>query len=59
MIVLSDGSVGGGRLLESTHDDFAATVRTTLRETRFHPALRRGEPVSSWVTVRLHFRIQD
>jgi TonB family protein len=59
VIVLSDGSVGGGRLVASTHDDFAAAVRTTLLETRFHPALRHGEPVSSWVTVRLHFRIEN
>jgi TonB family protein len=59
VIVLSDGSVGGGRLVESTHDDFSAAVRTTLRKTRFHPALHHGEPVSSWVTVKLHFRIED
>jgi TonB family protein len=58
VIVLSDGSVGGGRLVESTHEDFAVSVREALRSARFHPALRRGKPVSSWVTVRLHFRLE-
>lgn len=56
--VLSNGSVGGARLVESTHDEFTVAVREALREARFHPALRRGEPVSSWVTVRLRFRIE-
>ena len=59
VIVLSNGSVAGGRLVESTHADFAASVREALRETRFHPAVRRGRPVSSWVTVRLHFRVEE
>lgn len=59
VIVLSNGSVAGGRLVESTHADFAAAVREALRETRFHPAVRRGKPVSSWVTVRLHFRVEE
>jgi len=34
-------------------------VREALREARFHPAVRRGKPVSSWVTVRLHFRVEE
>ena len=59
VIVLSDGSVGGARLVESTHDDFTAAVREALREVRFHPARRRGKPVSSWVTVRLRFRLEE
>jgi TonB family protein len=59
VIVLADGSVGGARLVESSHDDFTAAVREALRETRFHPALRRGKPVSAWVMVRLRFRIEE
>jgi TonB family protein len=59
VIVLSDGSVGGARLVESTHDDFTAAVRDALREAKFHPGLRCGEPVSSWVTLKLHFRLED
>ena len=59
VIVLSDGSVGGARLVESTHEDFTVAVREALREARFHPARRRGRPVSSWVTVRLHFRLEE
>jgi TonB family protein len=56
--VLSNGSVGSARLVESTRDEFTVAVGEALRGARFHPALRRGKPVSSWVTVRLHFRIE-
>jgi TonB family protein len=59
VIVLSDGSVGGARLVESTHPEFTAAVREALREARFHPALRHGKPVSSWLTVRLRFRLEE
>jgi len=59
VIVLSDGSVGGARLVTSTHDDFTVAVREALRGARFYPARRRGKPVSSWVTVRLHFRVEE
>jgi TonB family protein len=59
VIVLADGSVGGARLVASSHDDFTAAVREALREARFHPALHRGRPVSSWVTVRLLFRLEE
>jgi TonB family protein len=59
VVVRWDGSVGGARLVESTHDDFTVAVREALREARFHPARRHGEPVSSWVTVRLHFRLEE
>lgn len=59
VIVLSDGSVAGGELVEAAHDDFAAAVRAALRGARFHPARLHGEPVSSWVTLKLHFRIGE
>lgn len=59
VIVLPDGSVGGARLVASTHDDFTVAVQEALREARFHPARRRGEAVSSWVTVRLRFRLEE
>ena len=59
VIVLTDGSVGGARLLASTHDDFTVAVQEALREARFYPARRRGEPVSSWVTMRLRFRLEE
>jgi TonB family protein len=58
VVVLSDGSVGGARLVESSHDEFTIAVREALRGARFHPASLRGEPVSSWVTLRLHFVIE-
>ena len=59
VIVLADGSVGGARLAGSTHPEFTAAVREALREARFHPARRRGKPVSSWVTLRLRFRLEE
>jgi TonB family protein len=59
VIVLSDGSVGGARLVESTHPEFTAAVREALRGARFHPARRHGKPVSSWLTVRLRFRPEE
>jgi TonB family protein len=59
VIVLCDGSVGGARLVESTHDDFTVAVRDALRKARFHPALLRGKAVASWVTVLLHFRLPE
>ena len=59
VIVRSDGSVGGARLVESTHDDFTVAVREALWAARFHPARRHGESVSSWVTVRLRFRLEE
>ena len=59
VMVRSDGSVGGAQLVESSHDDFTAAVREALREARFHPARLRGKSVSSWVTVRVRFRLED
>jgi TonB family protein len=59
VMVRSDGSVGGAQLVESSHDDFTAALREALSEARFHPARLRGKPVSSWVTVRLRFRLED
>lgn len=59
VVVLCDGSLGGARLVESSHDDFTIAVRDALREARFHPALLRGETVSSWLTLRLHFRLAE
>ena len=59
VMVRSDGSVDGAQLVESTHDDFTVSVREALREARFHPARLRGKPVSSWVTVRLRFRLEE
>jgi hypothetical protein len=44
VIVLSDGSVGGARLVESTHPEFTAAVREALREAP--PPARHGKPVS-------------
>jgi TonB family protein len=59
VMVRSDGSVDGAQLVESSHDDFTVSVREALRQARFHPARLRGKPVSSWMTVRLHFRLED
>lgn len=58
VVVLEDGSTGGARLVASSHEAFTAAARDALRAARFHPAQREGRPVSSWVTVRLRFRLE-
>lgn len=57
VIVRSDGSCGGGRIVGTTNDDFTASARKAIRAARFHPALRAGRPVASWVTLRVHFEL--
>ena len=59
VVVLADGSVGRAQLVASSDEAFTAAVREALRDARFHPAQRRGRPVASWVTLRLHFRLED
>jgi TonB family protein len=55
--VLADGRVAEMRVVASTHDAFAAAAASTVRDARFHPAQLRGRPVSSWVGVEVHFRL--
>jgi protein TonB len=57
--VLPDGSVAGARLVASTHELFTAAAREAIGRARFHPALRDGRPVASWVVVRLRFRLEE
>jgi TonB family protein len=57
--VLPDGSVAAARLVSSTHDAFTEAARAAIAAARFHPALRDGRPVASWVGVRLRFRLED
>lgn len=57
--VLPDGSVGGARLVSSSHDAFIEAARSAIDAARFHPALREGHPVASWVSVRLRFRLEE
>ena len=52
-----DGSISGRELLASDHPEFTEAVREVLDEARFAPGLRRGQPVASTVTLRLHFRL--
>jgi TonB family protein len=57
--VSADGSVGGAQLVTSSDEAFTAAARAALRDARFHPARRAGQPVPSWVTVRLYFRLEE
>lgn len=57
VIVWADGSVHGGELLASDHPEFTRAVREALSGARFAPGLRRGQPVTSTVTLELHFRL--
>lgn len=58
VIVLADGSVGGAQLVSSSDEAFTAAVREALRDAYFLPAQRGGQPVGSWVTLRLRFRLE-
>jgi TonB family protein len=57
--VMADGSVGAARLVASSHPAFTEATREALRTARFHPALRSGRVVPSWVGLRLYFRLDD
>jgi TonB family protein len=57
VLVRSDGSVAGAKLLQTTDEAFADAARSQIRGARFAPALLRGEPVPSWVIVRIRFRL--
>ena len=59
VVVLADGSVGGAELVASGDVAFTAAVREALKTARFHPARRGGQPVPSWVTLRLRFRLEQ
>jgi protein TonB len=56
--VLADGTVGRAELVASSHAAFTEAARAALRRARFHPALRGGRPVASWVELRLRFRLE-
>jgi TonB family protein len=58
VVVWPDGSLQGATLVASDHPEFTESVRAALAEARFAPGLRRGEPVASSVTLRLHFRLE-
>lgn len=57
--VMADGSVGGARLVASSHPAFTEAARDALRSARFHPARRAGRVVPSWVGLRIRFRLDD
>jgi protein TonB len=59
VVVLADGSAGPTRLLESSHPEFTDSVQKALREARFLPARRDGRSVSSWLTIRIDFRLEE
>ncbi len=58
VVVLADGSTASTRILSSSHEAFSLSVRESLRDALFHPAQRTGLHVSSWVTLRLLFRLE-
>jgi TonB family protein len=58
VVVWPDGSLQGATLVASDHPEFTESVRLALAEARFAPGLRRGQPVASSVTLRLHFRLE-
>lgn len=57
VLVRADGSVAGAKLLSASDDAFVDAARAHIRGARFAAALRGGEPVPSWVIVRVRFRL--
>ena len=57
VIVLADGSVGEARVVRGLGFGLDERALRAMRQWRFHPARRRGMPVSVLVEVAMSFRL--
>jgi periplasmic protein TonB len=58
VLVGTDGRVREALIVSATHPDFGkAAQRQAMREWRFKPATRGGQPVEDWVTLPVTFVI--
>jgi TonB family protein len=57
--VRADGQVVGIELLASDGDDFSRAATEAVRAVSFRPAVRRGAPVSSTLTILVRFQLSD
>lgn len=58
VIVLADGTIGTVRVLRGLGYGLDETAVRAMREWRFHPAQRHGEPVDVVVEVAMEFRLR-
>jgi protein TonB len=57
--VLADGSCGQAAVQQSSgHEVLDASALEAVREWRFVPAKRNGQPVESWVNVPINFNLE-
>jgi len=56
--VAPSGRVARARVRAGAGDEFDAAALEAVREARFHPAWRDGQPVASVVAMRLHFELE-
>lgn len=57
LIVESDGSVGEIRVANSDHHEFEPAAITAVRQWRFKPATRNGEPMRATMRLPVVFRL--
>jgi len=59
VLVDVDGRVAAVEVTEEFGYDSAVVAEAALRQFRFRPALRRGEPVAVWIIHRIRFEFQE
>ncbi len=59
VLVDRDGRVAAVRITEDIGHDSAAVAEEALRQFRFRPALRHGQPVAVWIIHRIRFEFQE
>lgn len=57
VVVRADGSVGRIEIVDSTHPAFSVAAMDAVKQWRFAPAIRLGDPVAAVHTLRVEFRI--
>lgn len=59
LLVQADGSVGTVEIVRDIGFDSAAVAAEALRQFRFRPAVRQGEPVAVYITFNIRFEFQE
>jgi TonB family protein len=55
LVVRADGRAGSVEMLHTSGASFERAVVEALRSARFRPGVRRGKPVSAYLTLRVAF----
>lgn len=59
LLVRADGSVGTVEIVRDIGFDSGVVAAEALRQFRFRPALRQGEPVAVYITFNIRFEFQE